>query len=147
MSEENAEVRGMNLPQVDWTNNDSAVKEIQAKHEPVNYRRILGDARALLLGENHLNSVAISKHLIEHIQGLKEARITHYAIEAPAEGNNILERLYNREEVDLSQTNLGPGFHEERERVVREMAKQGIRVVAVDLNKDLPHTAEGREAH
>jgi CheY-like chemotaxis protein len=140
----NVESLGVSSQDV-WADPQSVRKEITERHKPVNYSQIVGDARVLFLAENHSNR-SIRKHIISHARDLKEAGITHYAIEAKEEGNEALERLNKDEQVDLSSVDVGPGGEDYKE-AVRAMAAQGIKVVAVDIDQTSKPTRDEREAH
>jgi len=142
-----------------WTDPDRAAQELRANYQPVDYADILGDARVLFLGENHTTSGDIGSHLASYAAELKNAGITHYAIEASPEGNEALgrlstvrgrsisRRLRKGKRVDLSSTEIHPEDYESKrenyEEAIRKMAAEGINVVAVDTRS---HGIEKREA-
>jgi len=128
-----------------WMNPDKAAWELRDKHQTVDYSAIVGDNKVLFLGEIHSNS-AIREHIQQHAANLKAAGITHYAIEAIDNGNDIFERLNRGEAVDLSRVDVGPG-RRDYEAAILAMAAQGIKVVAVDIDQSTKPTKEEREAH
>jgi len=128
-----------------WMNPDKASWEVREKHQGVDYSAIVGDNRILFLGENHSNT-AIREHIQQHAVNLKNAGITHYAIEAKDTGNEVFERLNKGEAVDLSRVDVGPG-RRDYEEAIQAMAAKGITVVAVDIDQSLKPTKEEREAH
>lgn len=108
---------------------------IHLNYIPVDYSKILGDARVLFLGEDHHN-FSIPDHIVDHAADLKKAGITHFAIEANAdeENNDALEKLNKGEVVDplpfgLAAGTLGPYIYTDQ---IFEVSKQGIQIVAVD---------------
>lgn len=161
-----------------WDSSESIVKEIKKKKQSVDYKQLLQGKRALLLADNHSNS-SIRLHIAQHAQELKEAGITHYAIEADDKGKAVFDRLNQGEDVDLSGLDVGPaesaaglsrlsvfarmtasglspsgsfseGPYEGRrgdEYAIREIAKQGIKVVPIDMDQSGKPSREEREAH
>lgn len=128
-----------------WRDPQNIAKELKARHQPVDYAQIIGDNRVLFLGEDHSNH-AIRDHVASHAVDLKQAGVTHYAIEAKDEGNAVFKRLNNGEAVDLSGVDVGPG-REDYELAIRAMARQGIKVVAIDIDQSKKPSKEEREAH
>jgi len=143
MDSSNAEVQG-NAPKDPWISRDGTAKELKDKHQPVDYAKVVGDNRVLFFAENHSNH-SIRRHLARNAHALKTAGITHYAIEAKEQGNEVFEQLNRGESVDLSRVDVGPGRHD-YEDTIRAMAAQGIKVVAVDIDQSTKPTNEEREA-
>jgi len=50
-------------------------------HEGVNFRRLLGTSRVLVLGDTNHNLLGIQRALVEHLTELKEAGVTHLGLE------------------------------------------------------------------
>src|SRR3990172_9854278 len=82
-----------------WLKLDTAAAEVKATHQPVDYQKIIGDARVLFLGERHSNH-PIREHIATHASDLKRAGITHYAIEASEQGNDEFANLNEGKAVD-----------------------------------------------
>lgn len=128
-----------------WRKPEETAKEIQKKNRPVNYKEIVGENRVVLLAESHSNT-SIRKHLVSHAKELKEAGITHYAIEADDAGKDVFERLNEGQAVDLSTMKVGPS-RRGYENAIRAMSAQGIKVVPIDINQDNKPSKEEREVH
>lgn len=136
-----------------WASPDSAKTELINHNEPIDYNKLVGDARVLFLGEFHTNS-PIREHIASFAQRLKDAGITHLAIEFPKTEEN-LRRLKNlpvrlaQGSVDLSWLNREcPEVSQDRRNydlVVRELATIGIEVVPVDIVQDGSRTSGQRE--
>ncbi|WP_190823640.1 TraB/GumN family protein [Saccharopolyspora pogona] len=111
--------------------------------EPIDYGKLFGDARVLMLGEDHRDR-AIRRHLVGYVQRLKDIGVTHYAVEAPA--NPAFQELNAGRDVSLSGVDVGPavsgGGYEE---VVRAVSRAGIEVVPVDVDQseEVPLVARG----
>ena len=144
MMDLSTEGREIQLPIEIWQHPETIAKEIQDRHQPVDYMQIVGDNRVLFLAENHRN-YSIRYHLAHHARTLKAAGITHYAIEAQESGNEFFEKLNKGEPVDFSHVDIGPGGAD-YEEAIRVMAAQGIQVVAVDMDRRTKPTPEQREA-
>ena len=114
-------------------------KKIERNHKTVNYSQIVGDNNIVFFAENHTNT-SIREHLTNHVQDLKNAGITHFAIEIGESANKELDKLNRGENVDLSEM-LDPDY----EKMVKALAKSGIVVFAVDV--DQKETGESRESH
>lgn len=126
-----------------WVSLENAAKEIKSSSVPVDYSKIVGNSRVLLLGEFHKNS-PIRTHLSQHAADLKAAGVTHYGIEAP-QTEEVFDRLNRGENVDLSQVRVGPTMADNYEEAVRAIAKTGIKIVPIDASNDGLGTDE-REA-
>lgn len=127
-----------------WSNGESLGVEFEATAQPVNYAELIGENSVLMLGECHTND-AIREHIATHAADLKQAGITHYAIEAP--WDPIFNRLNSGECVDLSYTNVGPslGSTNSHERAVHAMANQGIIIVPIDIDQTTRPSNQTRE--
>lgn len=128
-----------------WDNLETRIREMAGRSRPVDYKYILGDNQALFLGETHFNS-SIRRHLVHNAIELKRIGITHYAIEAADKGKPVFDRINKGDQVDLSRVDVGPG-RIDYEEVIREMAKQGIKVVPIDIDQSSKPSQERREAH
>lgn len=130
---------------------DNPEKEVQYKHEPVNYSKIVGDNRLLILRDKHSNR-RLKEHISLHASDLKAAGITHYAIEANVQGNRVFVRLNAGEDVYLGDVAVGPELpyrdvRKSYEEAIKAMAAVGIPVVAVDdQSQDDPEERERRMA-
>jgi hypothetical protein len=127
-----------------WISPSVAAQELSAHRQDVDYRQILGDSRILFLGEDHSNH-SIRSHVQRHAAQLREAGITHYAIEADEAGNEVFEGLNHGENVDLTSVDVGPGQEDYRAAILA-MASQGIKIVAVDIDQSNRPSKEQREA-
>lgn len=132
-----------------WNERESARREILTKGEAVDYAKIVGKHHILFLGENHSNH-AIREHIARNAAALREAGITHYLIEANEDGNDRLEALSHSGDADLTGVATGPaketaGDRWCYEKAIRAMAREGIRVVAIDVPAKTP--LEDREQH
>lgn len=161
-----------------WGSRESIVQEIKEKKQNVDYKKLLQGKKVLFLADNHSN-FSIRLHIAKHARELREAGITHYAIEADEGGKDVFDRLNQGEEVDLSGVDIGPAesasglsklgeyartaasgltpsisFSESPyegkkgdEYAIREIAKQGIKVVPIDIDQSTKPSKEEREAH
>lgn len=129
-----------------WRSTETIVKELKEQAKEINYKEIVGDSRVVFFGENHSNS-PIRVHIASYAKALREAGITHYAIEATRTEQSIqlLQSLVKGKTVDLSSIDLGPGSN--CELAVRALAKEGIQVVPVDIDQSLRPSQEEREAY
>ena len=126
-----------------WLNSADTIKEIKDRRQPVDYHQIAAQARVLFLAEDHFNH-AIRQHLVRHAADLREAGITHYAIEADEAGNVTFEKLGGNEPVDLSRVDVGPG-RADHEEAIKAISAQGIAVRAIDVDKRSSLSGEDRE--
>ncbi len=118
-------------------------QEISKKKTTVNYSQILGNNSIVFAAENHENT-AIRQHLREQAGALKNIGITHFTLEFESSLNDKLALLNSGQEVDLSpEFKLFPDY----ELMIRAMAREGIKIVAVDINyQDHPRrNRNGRE--
>lgn len=118
-------------------------QEISKKQSTVNYSQILGSNTILFAAENHENTT-IRQHLGEQAEAFKNIGITHFTLEFESSLNEKLILLNSGQEVDLSpELKLFPDY----ELMIRAMASQGIKIVAVGINyQDNPRrNRNGRE--
>jgi hypothetical protein len=100
------------------------------EQSPVDYTRIVGDSQLLFLADHHSNPL-IMEHLYRYVEGLKQAGITHYGIEAS--WSQAIRQLNACESgVDLSGVDFGPNVSEYKKRVVLAFLSQGIKIVPID---------------
>ena len=114
---------------------DARAEEVLAGSEvlPVNYSPVLGDNRLIFAADHHLNW-NIREHILKYARSLKDAGITHFAIEIENTKQKLLDDLSEGRDVDISGSGLDPKYVE----ALREVAKHGIKLVAIDV----PHTFE-----
>ena len=126
-----------------WEAPKTAAKEIEEKRQPVDYPKITQNNRVAFFCDTHDNS-AIRKHLARYAKQLKEAGFTHFAIEAPDTDKPTFDRLNDGINVSLSSVDVGPATSSEEEdyggragneRVIRAMAKHGLKVVPIDIDQ------------
>lgn len=137
---------GANFPVDDpWSNPARASQEIKSRFIPVDYKRIVGENRIVFLGEGHFNP-PVREHIARYARQMKEAGVTHYAIEAAETIKEIITRLNNGESVDLSNVLVGP-VRSNYEVALRAMVAEGIQIVPIDVDQSKKPTREEREAH
>lgn len=128
-----------------WNVRNALSREIEVQAQSVDYSRLLGDSRVLMLGESHDNS-AIRLHIAQYAANLKRAGITHYGIEAPP--NPLFDELNNGSSADLSSIPLGPWPHAfGYETAVSAVLAEGIKVVPIDIELSPTPSAEERETY
>lgn len=126
----------------------SVITELENIIRPIDYAYMLGDKRVLMLGEDHFDA-APKTHIAKQANVFKTIGITHYAIEAPDNAKEILERLNQGEDTDLAKAALGPrGLNGGYENPVRALAGCEIKVVPIDVDeKILKIEQEAREKY
>jgi hypothetical protein len=127
-----------------WSNFELAKEELLKNSEEVDYNKIINnDTKVLFLADTHWNN-PICDNIADHAKTLKEAGITHFAIEYPKTDINfeLLKDLPQRlaeGPVDLSWLKKRPGINEavfNYDVAVRETAKAGIETEAIDIVQD-----------
>lgn len=117
----------------------SETGEIDVPILEVDFQKILGSSRVLMIGERHKN-VTAREHLLGWVNRLKALGITHYGIEANNKNPDVMRRLNNREPVDLLDIDVGPADYSKRfeyELLMKTMSDAGICVVPLcDLRND-----------
>ena len=132
-----------------WNSQSELALEIESQSCPVDYGQLIADSSVLLLGENHGNNSisSIRTHLADQAKALRDAGITHYAIEAPP--NEVFDRLNKGEQVDLNSVQLGPPMpNTNYEETIRAMVSEGIVVVPIDADQKTDQkSGEERNQH
>lgn len=121
-----------------------AINSVVADRIPVDWNAVVGDNRVVLLGEDHKNA-PIRDFLAGQARAMREAGITHYGIEAPA--NPAFDELNAGRYVDLTGVKLGPLGYPRYEQAIRAMRAEGITIVPLDLDHSLPLAAGARDRH
>lgn len=111
-----------------WNTPTQARNEIQQKHTPIDYIRLCQQSDVIFLSENHSNT-PVRYHLCAHVGALKQAGITHFAVEAAI------------------GTNRFPSDPSSYTRLCHDLSAQGIQVVLVDIDQSSKPSPEEREAY
>lgn len=119
-----------------WRNSEALSQEINTKAVPIDYSELINteDSSVLLLG-NLPAARDIRIHLANNAKLLKNAGITHYAIEAIK--NSAFDQLNNGQQVDLKSVMTSPLYRIDKtyEKAVLAMAAEGIKIVPIDTEK------------
>jgi hypothetical protein len=125
------------------TGADPIGAEVEQKHVPLDYAVLVNDCKILFLGENHSNT-PIRPHLAAHAKMLKDAGVTHLAIEASESGKATFESLNRGARVYLNEVDTGPS--ENMPWMIEEFAAQSIQIVPIDIDQSIESSKEEREA-
>jgi len=131
-----------------WSDRLLIAKEITRRKQEIDYEKIAGHNRLLLLGESHFDSQPPA-HIAEFADVFNKMGFTHYCIEAPINSQPFLDKLSSNPDIDLSGVTLGPGFNQASyEKAVRALARKGIKIVTVAPDSTKSYTKfEDREAY
>lgn len=116
------------------------VADIQKNRAPVDYAALLGGAKVIFLGESHDN-MPIRDHIARYAKALKDAGVTHFAIEAAVTAKVTYDKLNRGEYVTLAGVDTGPSSN--MPEMIRALSGQGIKIVPIDVDQSTgPSTAE-----
>ena len=104
----------------DWK---EVIQQEHRWHEGVDFKRLLGTSRALILGDTMHNLLAIQRGIVEHLIELKKAGFTHLLLEIPSD-------LSVSDIEAISQKTWIP----HRNQQLVELAQEyGLKVVFIDM--------------
>lgn len=118
-----------------------SLDSVVANRRSVDWNAMVGDHRAVLLGELHYNAPG-RELLAGQARAMREAGITHFGVEAPP--HSAFDELIAGRPADLTQVGLRhlSGYEE----AIRAMNAEGITVVPLDMPRSAHPASDARHA-
>ncbi|MFI2229612.1 hypothetical protein [Nocardia testacea] len=117
-----------------------SLDSVVANRRSVDWNAMVGDHRAVLLGELHYNAPGRA-FLAGQARAMREAGITHFGVEAPP--HSAFDELNAGRPADLTQVGLRhlSGYEE----MMRAMNAEGITVVPLDMRRSAHPARDAQE--
>lgn len=118
-----------------------SLDSVVANRRSVDWNAMVGDHRAVLLGELHQNAPG-REFLAGQARAMREAGITHFGVEAPP--HSAFDELNAGRPADLTRVGLShlSGY----EATIRAMNAEGITVVPLDMHRSAHPARDARDA-